>query len=138
MLHWFKLVQELFGTVALGLPDDTMVGDVSAPFSYDGEFRRLWLIWRHNVAGSYLQVVGFFQYIDISGTDPSQWKVLKVYILSKWSLVWSLTSFDRLCIITKYSTAQSHSWPRFKTELLSVPHSHLTNQLIFLGVRGNV
>jgi hypothetical protein len=138
MLHCIKLVQELFGAVAMGLPNDTMVGDVSAPFSYDGEFRRLWLIWRHNVAGSYLQVVGFFQYIDISGTDPSQWKVLKVYILSKWSLIWLLTSVDRLCTITKYSTARSHSWPHSKTELLSVSHFRLTNQLIFLGVRGNV
>lgn len=48
------------------------------PFSYDGEFRRLWVTWRHNTAGSYLQPVGFYQYVDMCGTDPSQWKVLKV------------------------------------------------------------
>jgi primary-amine oxidase len=122
----------------MGLPNDTMVGDVSAPFSFDGEFRRLWLIWRRNTPGSYLQVVGFFQYIDISGTDPSQWKTLKVRPSNKWNSTWLLTNVNRSCTITKYSIAQSRSWPHSTTERLKVSPLHLTNLPIFPGVQENV
>jgi primary-amine oxidase len=51
---------------------------MSGPFSFDGSFRRLWMTWRRNHAGSYILPVNFYQYLDVSGTDPSQWKILKV------------------------------------------------------------
>jgi len=51
---------------------------MSAPFSFDGSFRRGWMTWRRNTAGSYIVPVNFYQYIHMSGTDPSQWKILKV------------------------------------------------------------
>ncbi|KAF9477828.1 amine oxidase catalytic domain-containing protein [Pholiota conissans] len=71
------ILQELFGATARGLPNDTLVAGMSGPFSFDGSFRRLWMTWRRNHAGSYLLPVNFYQYLDVSGTDPSQWKVLK-------------------------------------------------------------
>lgn len=72
------LVQDLFGASARGLPNDTLVGALTGPFSYDGSFRRGWIYWRRNVAGTWLHPINFFQYVDVSGTDTSQWKVLKV------------------------------------------------------------
>lgn len=51
---------------------------MSGPFSFDGSFRRLWMTWRRAGAGAYLLPVNFYQYIDVSGTDTSQWKTLKV------------------------------------------------------------
>ncbi|KAK0491590.1 copper amine oxidase [Armillaria novae-zelandiae] len=58
---------ELFGGVARGYENDTLIVGASAPFSFDGSFRRVWLNWKLNTPGT-----------DISGTDPSLWKVLKV------------------------------------------------------------
>ncbi|TFK32677.1 amine oxidase catalytic domain-containing protein [Crucibulum laeve] len=71
-------MEELFGASARGLPNDTLIAGSSAPFSFDGSFRRMWVTWRHNKPGPYLLPVGFYQYVDISGTDASQWKILKV------------------------------------------------------------
>ncbi|KAF8187204.1 copper amine oxidase [Pholiota molesta] len=71
------VLQELFGATARGLANDTLVAGMSGPFSFDGSFRRLWMTWRRNYAGSYLLPVNFYQYLDVSGTDPSQWKILK-------------------------------------------------------------
>ncbi|EGO02293.1 hypothetical protein SERLA73DRAFT_86572 [Serpula lacrymans var. lacrymans S7.3] len=72
------VMQELLGGTGAGLPNDTLVTAGSGPFSFDGSFRRLWIGWRRNTAGRYLHPLNLFQYIDISGTDPSQWKLLKV------------------------------------------------------------
>ena len=69
--------QELFGAVARGLPNDTLVAGANAPFSFDGSFRRMWISWKRNVPGSWLHPIGFYQYVETSGTDTSQWKVLK-------------------------------------------------------------
>lgn len=69
---------ELFRGVARGYKNDTLVVGASAPFSFDGSFRRVWLNWKLNTPGPWLHPVNFFQYVDISGTDPSLWKVLKV------------------------------------------------------------
>ncbi|KAK0190361.1 copper amine oxidase [Armillaria mellea] len=69
---------DLFGGVARGYENDTLIVGASAPFSFDGSFRRLWLNWKLNTPGPWLHPVNFFQYVDISGTDPSLWKVLKV------------------------------------------------------------
>ena len=71
-------VQELFGGVALGLPNDTLVGGATGPLSFDGSFRRGWINWRRNVPGPYLHPVGFFLYVDMTGTDSKEWKLLKV------------------------------------------------------------
>ncbi|PBK93948.1 amine oxidase catalytic domain-containing protein [Armillaria gallica] len=69
---------ELFGGVARGYENDTLIVGASAPFSFDGSFRRVWLNWKLNTPGPWLHPLNFFQYVDISGTDPSLWKVLKV------------------------------------------------------------
>ncbi|KAG6369484.1 amine oxidase catalytic domain-containing protein [Boletus reticuloceps] len=69
--------KELFGGQAAGLPNDTLVAGGAGPFSYDGSFRRLWLSWRRSISGPFLHPLNFYQYIDISGTDTSQWKLLK-------------------------------------------------------------
>ncbi|TRM67429.1 copper amine oxidase [Schizophyllum amplum] len=71
-------MQELFNGSARGLPNDTFVASGSAPFSYDGEFRRMWISWRRNAPGPWLHPIGFWQYVDMSGTDPEEWKILKV------------------------------------------------------------
>ncbi|KAL6298051.1 amine oxidase catalytic domain-containing protein [Sparassis latifolia] len=73
-----ELTRELFGGVALGLPNDTLVAGAIAPLSIDGSFRRTWVNWRRNVAGPYLHPVGLFHYIDITGTDPRNWKLIKI------------------------------------------------------------
>ncbi|KAF8590695.1 amine oxidase catalytic domain-containing protein [Ramaria rubella] len=73
-----EATQELFDAVAVGLPNDTLVAGASAPFGFDGSFRRMWISWRRNVPGPYLHPIGFFQYVEASGTDPSQWKMLKL------------------------------------------------------------
>ncbi|KZT20392.1 amine oxidase catalytic domain-containing protein [Neolentinus lepideus HHB14362 ss-1] len=73
-----EATEELFGTSALGLVNDTMLAGVSAPWSFDGTFRRAWVSWRRNVAGPWLHPLNFFQYVDMSGTDPAQWKLIKI------------------------------------------------------------
>lgn len=73
-------MKELFGGQAAGLPNDTLVAGGCGPFSFDGSFRRLWIGWRRNIPGPFLHPLNFYQYVDVSGTDSSQWKVLKVCI----------------------------------------------------------
>lgn len=73
-------MQELFGGAALGLRNDTLVAGAVGPLSFDGSFRRAWINWRRNVPGTYLHPVGFFLYIDMSGTDPDKWELLKVHL----------------------------------------------------------
>ncbi|KAJ7600601.1 copper amine oxidase [Mycena floridula] len=73
-----EAMMDLFGCVAKGQANDTLVGGMSAPFSFDGSFRRTWISWRRNVAGPWLHPVNLFQYVDMTGTDASTWKVLKV------------------------------------------------------------
>ncbi|KAG1752406.1 copper amine oxidase [Suillus paluster] len=66
--------EELLG----GTPQDTLTTAGSGPFSFDGSFRRLWLGWRRNTPGFFLHPLNLYQYIDLSGTDPSQWEQLKI------------------------------------------------------------
>ncbi|KAI1798357.1 amine oxidase catalytic domain-containing protein [Ganoderma leucocontextum] len=73
-----EATEDLFGGVARGLPNDTIVGGMAAPFSFDGSFRRGWISWRRNVAGPWLHPVNFFMYVDATGTDPEKWKLLKI------------------------------------------------------------
>ena len=77
-IYTYSLPQELFGGVIRGYQNDTLVASFTGPFSYDGSFRRLWMSWRRNAAGLYLLPVNFYMYTDISGTDTTQWKILKV------------------------------------------------------------
>ena len=70
--------QELFGGVVRGYENDTLIAGPTGPFGYDGSFRRVWITWRRNTAGSFILPVDFYTYIDLSGTDSSQWKILKV------------------------------------------------------------
>ncbi|TFK55964.1 amine oxidase catalytic domain-containing protein [Heliocybe sulcata] len=78
MVPLADVTEELFGASARGLPNDTLLAGAGGPWSFDGTFRRAWLSWRRNVAGPWLHPVNFFQYIDMSGTDPAQWKLLKI------------------------------------------------------------
>ncbi|KAF7971714.1 hypothetical protein HWV62_20073 [Athelia sp. TMB] len=68
------VLQDLFGAV----PNSTLTNGASGPFSFDGGFRRTWLSWRINTPGNFLHPVGFWMYIDFSGTDPGTWKLLKI------------------------------------------------------------
>ncbi|KAH9937934.1 amine oxidase catalytic domain-containing protein [Amylocystis lapponica] len=73
-----EVTKELFGCVALGLENDTLVANALAPLSFDGSFRRGWLSWRRNVPGPWLHPVGLFHYVDMTGTDHTQWRLLKI------------------------------------------------------------
>ncbi|KAF8999357.1 copper amine oxidase [Cyathus striatus] len=54
MVPYAEMCEDLFSASATGLPTDTLVAGPSGPWSYDGTFRRLWITWRFNKAGSYL------------------------------------------------------------------------------------
>ncbi|KAF8887254.1 copper amine oxidase [Gymnopilus junonius] len=71
-------IEDLFGASMRGQPNDTLSAGMVGPYSFDGSFRRLWVTWRRNGAGTWLMPVNFYQYIDVSGTNPSQWKLLKL------------------------------------------------------------
>ncbi|EMD39459.1 hypothetical protein CERSUDRAFT_91968 [Gelatoporia subvermispora B] len=73
-----EATQELFGGVALGHANDTLVAAAIGPYSFDGTWRRAWLPLRRNVPGQWLHPVGFFLYVDFSGTDTSNWSLLKI------------------------------------------------------------
>jgi primary-amine oxidase len=58
--------------------NDTLLLSASGPWSFDGSFRRAWLSWKRNTPGSWVNVVNLFMYLDFTGTDMSQYKILKV------------------------------------------------------------
>lgn len=58
------MTMDLFGGVARGLPNDTLVGGGSAPFSYDGSWRRMWVGLKMNVPGHYLLPVDLYTYVS--------------------------------------------------------------------------
>lgn len=72
------VTKDLFEGVAMGLENDTLIAGASGPLSFDGSFRRTWVSWRRNVPGPWLHPVNFFQYVDFSGSDERQWKLLKI------------------------------------------------------------
>lgn len=57
---------------------DTFIGNPAGGWSFDGSFRRVWITWKINAPGVWIQPINFYNYIDLSGSDPSQWKILKV------------------------------------------------------------
>lgn len=57
---------------------DDFIGGPSGGWSFDGSFRRLWISWKINAPGSWIQPINFYNYLDLSGSDPSQWRILKV------------------------------------------------------------
>ncbi|KAK7031010.1 hypothetical protein VNI00_013800 [Paramarasmius palmivorus] len=71
-------IEDLFNATFRGGEDDTLTAGGSGPYGFDGTFRRLWIFWKRLVPGSWLHPLNFFNYFDISGTDPSQWKLLKI------------------------------------------------------------
>ncbi|WWD21794.1 hypothetical protein CI109_106282 [Kwoniella shandongensis] len=73
-----EVTQDLFGGVALGMENDTLIGSGTAPFSYDGEWRRVWVGLKKNVPGHFLHPVDLYVYFDLSGTDPALWHALRV------------------------------------------------------------
>ncbi|KAI0319519.1 amine oxidase catalytic domain-containing protein [Amylostereum chailletii] len=78
MIPLKHITEDLLGASALGLPNDTLVASANGPMSFDGGFRRTWVSWRRNVPAPWLHPLDFHQYLDCSGNDPSNWKVLKV------------------------------------------------------------
>jgi primary-amine oxidase len=102
------LTQELLG----GSPNDTLVAGGAGPFSFDGSFRRFWLNWQRDTPGFWLHPLNLWQYVDVSGTDPSKWDQLKVSPRFVLVNVY-LTRVNRLSTITRYSIPQNPSWTRF-------------------------
>ncbi|KAF8815578.1 amine oxidase catalytic domain-containing protein [Phlegmacium glaucopus] len=72
------VIKELFGGIVQGYQNDTLVASAVGPFSYDGSSRRFWMTWTRNTGGTFLLPVNFYSYVDISGTDRTQWKILKL------------------------------------------------------------
>ncbi|WRT68805.1 uncharacterized protein IL334_005785 [Kwoniella shivajii] len=72
------LTMDLFGGVAKGLANDTLIGAGTAPLSYDGSWRRMWVGLKLNVPGHYLFPVDMYTYYEMSGTDSSKWHVIKM------------------------------------------------------------
>ncbi|KAF8887255.1 amine oxidase catalytic domain-containing protein [Gymnopilus junonius] len=78
LVDWLAdAVRTIRGSIK-GALNDTLIGGMNGPFSFDGSFRRVWMTWRRNAPGSWIMPVNFYQYIDTSGTDISQWKILKL------------------------------------------------------------
>ncbi|WVQ70156.1 uncharacterized protein L199_008381 [Kwoniella botswanensis] len=72
------ITMDLFGGISKGHANDTLIGSATAPMSYDGSWRKAWVGLKLNVPGHYLFPVDLYAYFDLSGTDPSQWKLLKL------------------------------------------------------------
>ncbi|EEB96477.1 hypothetical protein MPER_04384, partial [Moniliophthora perniciosa FA553] len=70
-------MEDLFNATFQGSENDTLIPGGGGPFSFDGSFRRVWFYWDRAVPGFWLNPLSFFNYVDFSGTDPSQWKILK-------------------------------------------------------------
>ncbi|KAF4575382.1 hypothetical protein EYR36_006741 [Pleurotus pulmonarius] len=73
-----EAMQALLGGVARGLPNDTLVAGASAPWGIDGSFRRAWISWKRNIPGAWINPLNLYMYVDMSGTDSSQHKILKL------------------------------------------------------------
>lgn len=72
-------LQDLFGGRIEGnLFSDTFIGGTSGGWSFDGSFRRAWISWKLNAPGSWILPINFYSYLDMSGSDPTLWKILKV------------------------------------------------------------
>jgi primary-amine oxidase len=74
------LVQDLFNATVTGQANDTLIAGMAGPWSFDGSFRRGWVSWRRNVPGPWIHPINFFQYVDVSGNDPNEFKLLKVCV----------------------------------------------------------
>ncbi|EJD41689.1 amine oxidase catalytic domain-containing protein [Auricularia subglabra TFB-10046 SS5] len=73
-----KVTESIFGGAIRGLPNDTITVVGSGPWPFDGSWRRAWLQWKRTGPGSWLNPLPLFQYIDVSGTDVTQWKTTKI------------------------------------------------------------
>ncbi|RXK35243.1 hypothetical protein M231_07497 [Tremella mesenterica] len=65
------------------LVNQTILPAATGPMSYDGKWRRSWVQMRYNVAGSWLHAVDFQFYVDLSGTDPNKYHIIKIMHDSK-------------------------------------------------------
>ena len=107
------------------------------PFSYDGSFRRLWMTWKRNTAGSFILPVNFYNYIDVSGTDTAQWKILRVPLFPSVHIVYLIHAF-RSCIMTKYSHLSNLFLKHSTTVLSFATPSRPILKPIIPGLKGNV
>ncbi|KAF5339571.1 hypothetical protein D9611_011504 [Ephemerocybe angulata] len=71
-------LKDLFnGTIKGDLLADTFTAGPSGGWGVNGSSRRYWVSWKVNAPGSWLLPSNLYTYVDSSGTDPSQWSVLK-------------------------------------------------------------
>ncbi|ORY25514.1 copper amine oxidase [Naematelia encephala] len=70
-----EVIRDLFNGSVL---DGTLAAAGEAPMSYDGTWRRSWLQLRRNTAGSWLQALDWYMYVDFTGTDAAEYKWLAV------------------------------------------------------------
>ncbi|KAG8928953.1 hypothetical protein FRC02_006181 [Tulasnella sp. 418] len=73
------VTMDLFGGVYTGSGNDTLTYSYQGPSSFDGNFRRFWLFFVGRGTGAqFLSPVGWFVYVDLSGTDPSKWFLKRI------------------------------------------------------------
>ena len=96
------------------------------------------MTWRRNTAGSFVLPVSFYNYVDVSGTDTTQWKILKVLFLAfSLHIIYLIRVFSS-CIMTKYSHLSNLSSKHSTMVLSSVTPSRVIPKSIFPGLKGNV
>ncbi|KAE9386715.1 amine oxidase catalytic domain-containing protein [Gymnopus androsaceus JB14] len=135
------VMQDLFGDPNIA---STLDAGASGPFSFDGKRRRTWLSWRKNLPGSFLHPVGFYLYVDISGTDPSLWKVLKTVYNSQ--IFYSMDDFlsayrnGTLIRLPSHPDTEDYSWSTRKRvgEPRDLDHLPGPRSVSFAGLRFRV
>ena len=96
------------------------------------------MTWRRNTAGSFILPVGFYNYIDVSGTDTTQWKILKVpFFPFSDHIIYLIHAFSS-CITIKYSHLFNLSLKHSTTVLSSVTPKRPILKKIIPGLKGNV
>ena len=95
------------------------------------------MTWRRNTAGSFILPVSFYNYIDVSGTDTTQWKILKVPFFPLLFTSYFSSTFSS-CIMTKYSHLSNLSLKHSTMVLSSATPSRPIPKSIIPGPKGNV
>ena len=95
------------------------------------------MTWRRNTAGSFLLPVSFYNYVDASGTDTTQWKILKVPFFFSVHTIYLIHAFSS-CIMIKYSHLSNLSLKHSTTVLSNATSSRLILKSIIPGLKDNV
>ncbi|QRV73246.1 primary-amine oxidase [Ceratobasidium sp. AG-Ba] len=74
-----RITQDLIGGSYTGSDDDKITYSWQGPTSFDGNWRGFWIFFTGAGNGAqYLIPTGFLAYVDVSGTDASQWSLRKI------------------------------------------------------------